>query len=280
MSANKPFTRSWQSSKVPSIATLWTLGASTVVICRRCTSRHPAGRMEHDDRQALPADAGVDRGGARVARRGDDDRAPVVPARQLGVHQSAHELQRDVLERERRAVPQLEHVHVVARGRTSGHDVRMVERRRRPRSTRSCEVGEVVDERPTSPTSPTSRRWSGQRRCARRQRLGDVQAAVARQALEQHVGEPEHRAPRLWWRRTSRSMTRSTVPTRSTASSSRRSRSVACTSASRATWVMKMRRASSPRPSCSIARIDTPCSPNTPATAASTPGRSSTSRFR
>jgi hypothetical protein len=32
------FTRSWQSSKLPSIAMLWTLGDSTVVICRRCTS--------------------------------------------------------------------------------------------------------------------------------------------------------------------------------------------------------------------------------------------------
>ena len=41
---------------------------------------------------------------------------------------------------------------------------------------------------------------------------------------------------------------------------------MACTSASRAWWVMKMRRASSPRPSCSIERIDTPWSPNTPAT--------------
>ena len=38
--------------------------------------------------------------------------APVVPARQLGVHQPADELQRDVLERERRAVPQLEQVDV------------------------------------------------------------------------------------------------------------------------------------------------------------------------
>ena len=37
-SANMAFTRSWQSSKVPGMAMLATLGESTVVICRRCTS--------------------------------------------------------------------------------------------------------------------------------------------------------------------------------------------------------------------------------------------------
>jgi hypothetical protein len=43
-SANIAFTSAWQSSNVPSTATLWTLGASTVVICRRCTSLvRPAG---------------------------------------------------------------------------------------------------------------------------------------------------------------------------------------------------------------------------------------------
>jgi hypothetical protein len=48
-------------------------------------------------------------------------------------------------------------------------------------------------------------------------------------------------------------------------------------SRSRAVWVMKMRRASDSIPSCTMERIDTPCSPKTPATADSTPGRSSTS---
>ena len=33
------------------MATLCTFGASTVVICRRCTSLHPAGGVEHDDRR-------------------------------------------------------------------------------------------------------------------------------------------------------------------------------------------------------------------------------------
>ena len=43
-SANIAFTRSWQPSKSPSTAMLSTLGASTVVICRRCTALvRPAG---------------------------------------------------------------------------------------------------------------------------------------------------------------------------------------------------------------------------------------------
>jgi len=37
-SLNIAFTRSWQSSNVPSTATTRTFGASTVVICLRCTS--------------------------------------------------------------------------------------------------------------------------------------------------------------------------------------------------------------------------------------------------
>ena len=66
----------------------------------------------------------------------------------------------------------------------------------------------------------------------------------------------------------------------------RSSCSVARTSASRARWVMKIRRAepsaapSAPSTvSCSIERIDTSWAPKTPATAASTPGRSRTSRL-
>ena len=43
-SANIAFTRSWQSSKLPATARLVTFGASTVVICRRCTGEtRPSG---------------------------------------------------------------------------------------------------------------------------------------------------------------------------------------------------------------------------------------------
>ena len=75
-------------------------------------------------------------------------------------------------------------------------------------------------------------------------------------------------------------MTRSTPLTRSTAWCRRSSSMVASRSPSRATWVRKISRASSARPSCSMARMDTSCSPKILATAASTPGRSATSRLR
>ena len=65
------------------------------------------------------------------------------------------------------------------------------------------------------------------------------------------------------------SMTRITDTTRRTASSSRRSCNVACTSRSVAVWVMNTSRASSPSPSCSIALIDTSWAPKVDATAAS-----------
>src|SRR5690606_14660072 len=112
--------------------------------------------------------------------------------------------------------------------------------------------------------------------------VGHVEAAVVGEPGEQDVAEVEGGGATAGGDvpHVSSLTTRSTEPIRSTASSASRSRRVARTSASRARWVMKIRRASSPRPSCSIERIDTPWSPNTPATWARTPGRSTTSRLR
>ena len=59
-SANIAFTRSWQSSNVPSTATLCTFGSSTVVICRRWTSlTRPAGCNTTMSRFALPTHAAI-----------------------------------------------------------------------------------------------------------------------------------------------------------------------------------------------------------------------------
>src|SRR3546814_8595372 len=80
------------------------------------------------------------------------------------------------------------------------------------------------------------------------QRVGDVEPAVCGEAGEEHVAEAEdgggaaggdvlHAV----------ATTRRTEPMRSTASRARGSLSVACTSASRAMWVMKMMRASPPK---------------------------------
>ena len=109
-SANSAFTRSWQSSNVPSMATLWTLGASTVVICRRCTSdTRPAGcsttmsSAGRSHQAAMAADPVSPEVATTIV-------APLAPTGQLVVEQAAHELQGDVLERQRRPVEELDHV--------------------------------------------------------------------------------------------------------------------------------------------------------------------------
>ena len=86
-------------------------------------------------------------------------------------------------------------------------------------------------------------------------------------------GPPPARRPR----QSSSPMTRTTEPTRLTASTSRSASSVARRSASRARWVMNTSRASAPMPRCSIDLIETPWRPNSPAIDASTPGRSAAS---
>ena len=125
-SANSAFTRSWQSSKVPSTAMLCTLGASTVVICRRCTSEtRPAGwRMNDVDRGAVAE--GLDGGRAGVARRGPDDGDPLAPTGELVVEEAPDQLQGDVLERQGGPVEDLGQPHAVAEV-GEGHDVGRVE---------------------------------------------------------------------------------------------------------------------------------------------------------
>ena len=73
----------------------------------------PLGIEDEDvgARQSLHA---VDRGGARVARRRADDGDPLALLRQHVLEQPADELQRNVLEGQRRPVEQLLHEVVVA----------------------------------------------------------------------------------------------------------------------------------------------------------------------
>ena len=82
--------------------------------------------MQHDDVEVASTDAGGDRGRARVPRGGDDDRAAFSSQFELGVHEPSDELQRDVLERQRRSVPQLLHPQVVVELHDRTH-VAMVE---------------------------------------------------------------------------------------------------------------------------------------------------------
>ena len=106
VSANIAFTRSWQSSNVPVTAMLPTFPACTVVICRRCTSLTRLCGMQEDDRDALAAEAGLDRRRSGVAGGGADDGDLFPTLCQHVVEQPAHHLERHVLEGERGAVKQ------------------------------------------------------------------------------------------------------------------------------------------------------------------------------
>jgi hypothetical protein len=84
-SLNMAFTRSWQSSKLPSMAMLCTLAEVAVVIWRRCTSE---------------------------TRGGADDGDPLAARGEHVVEQAADHLQGIVLEGQGRAVEQLQEPEV------------------------------------------------------------------------------------------------------------------------------------------------------------------------
>ena len=116
--------------RCPRTATLWTLAASTVVIWRRCTSEtRPSGYRMTMSTWASPAQASM------AAEPVSPEVAPRIadPLAALGEHvveQAAHQLQRDVLEGERRAPEQLEQVQRHVTGLpsgTTGHTVGVVE---------------------------------------------------------------------------------------------------------------------------------------------------------
>jgi hypothetical protein len=69
---------------------------------------HPALGMQHEDVDAVSPGDCVDRGAAGVARRRADDGQRLGAAHQEFLEQQPEQLERDVLERQRRAVEQLE----------------------------------------------------------------------------------------------------------------------------------------------------------------------------
>ena len=59
-SAKSAFTSAWQSSKVPAMATLWTLGSAAHVIWRRCISETlPAGWSTTTESASRPRNASI-----------------------------------------------------------------------------------------------------------------------------------------------------------------------------------------------------------------------------
>ena len=154
--------------------------------------------MQDEDVDGVPIAAGLDGRRARVARCRAHDRHPRIPPRQLVLEQRADQLQRDVLERQRRAVEELEQVIAIVE-RMQGHDVRVVERRvglvdqRLELVTRE----RALDERPHDLDGHVLVAGLGESvgGAGRQPRppLGHVQPAVGRETGEQGVGELEHR---------------------------------------------------------------------------------------
>ena len=81
---------------------------------------HPAARMQHEDVDGFAVAHRLDRRRAGVARGRADDGRVGVPLAQRVVEHQAEQLQRHVLEGERRAVEQLEQVQPLSSSGFSG----------------------------------------------------------------------------------------------------------------------------------------------------------------
>ena len=205
-SANIAFTRSWQSSNVPSTAMLATFGAATVVIWRRCTSlMRPCGCRNAMSMRSRPAQASI------AAEPVSPEVAPTIVTRasrvrQHVVEQAAEQLQRHVLERRASG-------RGTAPARTGRCRAGPAARRRdgrsrhRRRGTASASVAKGM----ASPTNGWITRaasaWYGRPRIARQsagekcgQDFGHIQPAVLGQAGQQHAGEVADRRLRRGWR--------------------------------------------------------------------------------
>ena len=200
---------------------------------------------------------GVDGGRAGVARRRPDDRDALAPLAEHVVEQPADELEGDVLEGQRRARGTARAASRRGRSARAGTPPGgRTWRRRRRRSRRSV---------PMSTSPSTNGAMTAAAVVGVAPRRGAAAAAPATSSgtyrppstarpASSTSANPELGRRARGWRRTSRQppIDPQEPPTRFTTSRSRRSRSVACTSASRASWVMNTSRASSPWPSCSM----------------------------
>ena len=155
---------------------------------------NPAVRVQHDDVEGGAVAAGGERGGAGVAGRGADDRHMLMPARQHGIEQPPDQLQRQILEGERRAVEQLQQPQPL---------VQLNQRRHRRMAEGAVGgVGQLAQfgsgKRVARKQGHDSRRELGigqpgqaaqRRRVEFRQGFGHKQPAILREAGEQHVLE-------------------------------------------------------------------------------------------
>ena len=157
----------------------------------------PALGVEDDDVDVGPPGHGVDRRAARVTAGRPDDGDPLGPLREDMVEQPADDLQRHVLERQRRPVEQLQQP-IVGTELHEGTDGRVAERLRRgigvgADGVEHCSVDLVADvrrhDRGRGGGVARARVDGRQRRPRRRY----VEAAVGGETGQQRVGEAQLR---------------------------------------------------------------------------------------
>ena len=182
-SANIAFTRSWQSSNVPSIAMLPTFGAATVVICRRCTSlMRSCGCRNAISTRSRPAQASI------AAEPVSPEVAPTIVTRASRAastwsNRRPSKLQRHVLEGQRRAVEQLLHEQAGVE-LDQRHDGGMAE----------AGIGVAAQRRQRGGRDRRRRRTAGSR--ARRARDTAGRASRASRRARSAARIPAHRARR------------------------------------------------------------------------------------
>ena len=193
---NIAFTRAWQSSKLPSMASAWTLAAPVVVIIRRCTSEmRPCGNSTMRSTFSSPAKR-IDRSAAGVARGRDHDGGALAALGEHMVHQPRDQLHRHVLEGERRTVEQLQH-ELVRRHLAQRHHRRMAEggiglvRHAAELGVRDLAADEGPDHLDRDlPIGTAEEAGDGFGR-ELRPGVGHIQAAVAGEPGQHHVAEAE-----------------------------------------------------------------------------------------
>ena len=180
--------------EMPSIASACTLAAPDVVIIRRCTSEmRPFGNSTIEIDIVEPGER-IDRGAAGIARGRDHDGGALAALGQHVVHQPRDQLHRHVLERQRRAVKQLQHelvgAHLVERhhGGMAEGGIGLI------RHAAEIGVGDLAADEGTDhldrdfPIGAAEKGGDGLGRKLRPD-LGHVEAAVAGKPGQHHVAE-------------------------------------------------------------------------------------------
>ena len=155
---------------------------------------HAALGIEHDDVRAAAGGESRDRGGARVARRGDEHGDALVALRENVVEEAPDELQGEVLERQRGTVEEL-HEPLVGIELHERADRGVAEARvglvAQPLEQRRLDL--VARERRDDAGGDAGKGLTRPRGRQRRPALRHVEAAVDREPREQGVAEAERR---------------------------------------------------------------------------------------